>query len=172
MKNYVLITFFLMNSFCFKGYANDNLDYFKEFIYQENIDNTDPENPTTQTRYLMSAWDKKINLENGDSLNVIVSLFLLSDQNYVAFYKENLFQKDAPGQFLPRGCRKITGKWNVPEDKLILPGLGFATKALINGQQGVLLKITEKIISSEAVSLETETSYGFSNMTLQQQFCW
>lgn len=172
MKKSVGIVLLLILNICLRAHANDNLDYFKEFLYQENIDQTDPENPTIHTRYLMSAWDKKVALPNGDALNILVNIFLLPDQSYVAFYKENLFQKNLPNQFIPKGCRKITGQWSVPNENLILPGLGFATKTLINGQQGILLTITEKIISTEAASFQTETSYGFSNSTLEQQFCW
>lgn len=169
MKNIFLALFLLLSSW---AHANESYDYFKQFLYQVEVDSTDPESPITSTRYVMSQWDKKIPLESGDKLNPSFSLFLLPEDKFVVYYRENIFPKGSDTTFYPRGCKKVEGTWSVPADRLILPGVGYAEKAIVQGKNGMSLVLTEKIISQEAVGAQTNAELGFSNQTIDQQFCF
>jgi hypothetical protein len=170
MKKYLIAFAFVMTSaICL---ANDFEDYFKEFLYQVHVDDTDPENPITQSRYVMAFPKTQLPLANGDSISMRLSLFLLKDNQFVVYYNEMRHPQGNPNQFYPNGCKKISGTWSVPEQKLLLPGVGYAERTQIDAQQGMIIHLTEKLISDVTVNFEMQASYGFSNMTLEQQFCW
>jgi hypothetical protein len=157
-----------------KAWASDadDLAYFQQFLFQETVDNNDPENPVVSTRYLMSAYDTTKPLPNGDGLNAYAQLLLFPDFTFKVIYQENVFLKDRPGQFVPKGCKELNGSWSVQGGKLMLPGFGQLERALDHGQNGAKWTLTTKVISDEAVGFESIMGFGFSNMTKEQIRCF
>ena len=142
-------------------------------MYQETIDDTDPENIRVKTRYIMTSIDAPlVALPNGDSIKPYLQIFLLPNDEFVAYYNEYLHPQGNPNSFFPNGCKKITGKWSVPERNLLLPGIGHAESATVYGTQGMKIVITQKIISQELVNYSTNGSLGFGQQTMDQIFCW
>lgn len=171
MKN-ILFAFLIAATASLAHAAQPDLDYFKRFLYQEKVDDTDPENIKKSYRYVMTEFDKKIPLSTGEVLNPSMSLFLLADGTYVVYYRENIFPDSTSPGFRPAGCKKITGTWTVPEDKLILSGFGFATRARHMNQIAVEITLEQQIISKEAVGMATKGTLGFSNSGINEAFCF
>lgn len=152
--------------------ANADLDYYNQFLYQEEVDSRDPENPVVTTRYLMSEPFMEIPMPNGEKLGPRIAIVLFPDFTFKASYNEILYPKDSNGGFFPRGCVDLTGSWSVENGRLILPGIGYGERALSHGQNSVLVTFVQKIISNEAVGTSTNSSFGFSNMTKDQVKCF
>ncbi|WP_413290019.1 hypothetical protein [Bdellovibrio sp. HCB337] len=145
----------------------DDLAYFKQFIFEETIDDADPENVTTSTRYLMSEWDAKTKLPNGDELGINASLLLYQDFTFDLVYQESLFKAGSPG-FFPGACKAIKGTWSVQGGRLVVPGFGYLERALWHGQNAASLTITDVVISDAAKDFKTTMNFGFSNMPREQ----
>lgn len=150
----------------------DDLEYFKQFIHTHEVDETDPENPTHSYRTVQSQWDRKLPLPNGDQLGFVINLYINADETFTAFYKELLYPAATPGQFRPQGCRRVEGKWSVPDNQLILPGLGYATRTRYLDQVAIQVHITAPLISNEVVNQTTPAVLGYSNFGIEQEFCF
>ncbi len=149
-----------------------DLDYFRQFIHQHEIDNSDPETPVESFRTVMSQWNQKVPRADGTKLNYTINLYLFEDFRFVAFYKENVFPAAEDGSFRPAGCQRVEGQWSVPDDKLILPGLGFASKSTSNSQNAMSIVVEQQLISPESVNQPTLATLGFSNFGLDREFCF
>lgn len=152
--------------------GSGDLEYFKQFIHQHIIDNSDPETPFESFRTVLSQWDQKVPRADGTKLNYTITLYLFEDGKFSAIYKENVFPAIENGSFFPNGCRRVDGVWTVPEDKLLLPGLGYATRATRDGQNALSMVLEQQLISPESVQQPTLATLGFSNFGLDKEFCF
>ncbi len=167
---YLFLVLLTVLSFSKHAFANADVDYYRQFLYQEEVDDTDPENPIFSSRYLMSEWNKTVPLPNGDSINPTLQLLLRDNFTFTAFYKEMLIMKN--GGMMPKGCQKITGTWSVQNGRLMIPGIGYGERATFDGRNAVKITFAEVIMSKEVQGSSSVSDYGFSNYNPEQVPCF
>ena len=132
--------------------AEDDLEYFKQFIYRVETDDSDPDFPTSSHHFVMTQWDYNIPISATQYLTQTFTVYMLENFTYKAYFRENLH---TVGQdwFTPKGCRILEGTWSVPDQKLIFI---FNGKPLIEadryseeGQHAMLFHFLEGIIGPE-----------------------
>ena len=168
----VLVAALIMTFATLAQAAPGDLEYFKQFLYQKEVDNSDPETPRDQYRVVLSQFDIKIPRADGTKVNFYIKLYLMEDMKFTAFYSENIFPAVENGGFQPAGCKRVDGVWSVPEDKLVLPGLGFATKATRDSQSAISIVLDTQLMSPDTVGVPTLSTLGFSNIGIEQDFCF
>ncbi len=167
-----ILSLALMTIFTFSNVhaGDDDLAYFKQFLFQKENISDDIDFPEYQYRFVMTYWNDKVQLPDGRWLNPNLDVRLYEDGTFVAYYRENYYQNSTDLSFLPGPCKKMTGKWSVPGLQLILEGIGYADRAIVENKNA--LKITyDTDIISKITGHSVEASLGYSN-TDQVFFCW
>lgn len=172
MKFSLAVTFFttFLGSFSFA--APEDLEYFKQFLYQHNIDTSDPDFPQHEYRWLMSQYGYRIPLDEEHEMEPNISLFLLGDGAYKIVYNEYIFEKKDPTRFVPGTCKVIEGRWDVPDKNLELGPLAFGERVMVHDQHGVLLKFKENINRPGLKEAALPMSLGFGNYDISQARCF
>lgn len=152
--------------------APEDLEYFKQFLYQHNIDDSDPDFPKHEYRWLMSQYDFKIPLDDEHEMAPRVSLFLLENGTYKMVYDEFIFEKKDPTRFVPGYCKVIEGRWDVPDKNLELGSLALGERYMVYDQHAVLLKFQESINRSVLKGAAIPMSLGFGNYDITQARCF
>jgi hypothetical protein len=164
----ILVSLFSLNI----NAAEVDFEYFKQFLYQDEVDNSDPDFPNHQYRWLMSHYDLKISLDADHDLNPVISLFLLPDGHYKMVYKENIFDKKNANSFMPGKCKIIEGRWDVPDTNLLIDNLAYGTRHLENNQNAVMLYFKQNIFSPVLQGAPISMSLGFGNYDISQAKCF
>ena len=164
----LLLSFFASSSFA----ALEDLEYFKQFLYQHNIDNSDPDFPRHEYRWLMTEFGTRIPLDEKYEMNPRISLFLLGDGNYKMVYEENIFEKKDPSKFVPGYCKVIEGRWDVPDKNLEIDQLAFGERHMVYGQHAVLIKFKENINRSALKGFPISMAFGFGNYSIDEAKCF
>lgn len=148
----------------------DDLEYFKQFIYRKEEVGNDPDFPEYQYRYLMMKWNDMVQMPDGRYLNPSVSIRMYEDQTFLMVYKENYFQTPDSQQFMPGPCKKITGKWSVPDKQLMLEGVGYADRSQDEfGGLGIKLTYTQNLNSP---GLQGHSVIGGMGYGMETDFCF
>lgn len=164
MKYAVLLSFLLVGALSLEASAGPaDLAYFKEFIYKKENISDDPDFPEYQYRFLMTTWNDMVPLADGRYMNPGGSIYLYEDGTFLFTYRENYFEKPDAQQFIPGPCKKITGKWSVPDTKLVLEGVGSAERATVDGFNGIRLTYEKDLHSPGLKNHAVDASYAFSN---------
>jgi hypothetical protein len=166
--------FLIVISLCLFEVKADVIDreYFKQFLYQDKVDNSDPDFPKHEYRWLMSPYNLKIPLDADHDLNPWISLFLLEDGHYKMVYKENIFDKKNPDSFMPGACKVIEGRWDVPEKELNLDNLASGTRHFENNQNAVMLFFKQNIVSNVVQGVPISMTLGFGNYDIKDAKCF
>jgi len=144
--------------------ADENdLAYFKQFIYAKESIGNDPDFPQYQYRFIVTKWNDMVQMPDGRYLNPSVSIFLYDNGTFLMTYKENYFETPTSTQFSLGPCRKIEGKWSVPEKQLVLEGVGRADRAFVDGKNALDLIYDVNLNSQGLKDHHVESSYGYAN---------
>jgi len=151
--------------------ALDDLEYFKQFLYQDILDDSDPDFPKHSYRWLMSKYGTRIPLDQDHEMEPIISLFLLENGKYKLVYDEAIFDKKNPTQFVSGICKVIEGHWDVPDKLLVLDKLASADRFIVHDQNAALIKFNDNIGKPVLKDFPIPMSLGFSNYDISQAKC-
>lgn len=158
MKKLFILSVLLLS---FLALASDRA-YYEQFIYQEENTSDDPDFPAYQYRFLQDGLGTNFTTADGHKRNATIDIALYSDGSYKMKYKENELLDN--GGFYQVTCKEISGKWDVPEDKLILDGdLAFGYRHFADETNKVRMQMNQVIGSAEVKGLDIILEYGYSN---------
>jgi|GEM_PF-4325757 len=161
---FIIATFLVSFGYGLKASAGTaDVEYFKQFLYKKENTSSDPDFPSYQHRFLMTTWNDMIRRPDGKYLNPVSNLFMYEDGTFILIYKENYFDNPNGGSFFPGPCKKIQGRWSVPDKTLVLEGLGIGERTTIHGSQGVRLTYQRDIHSPQLKGHSVDAGYGISN---------
>ena len=154
--------------------GQEDLEYFKQFIYVVDTDNSDPDFPTSSHHFVMTKYDHQIPISATQFITQTFTLYMLDDGTYKAYHRENLH---TVGQdwFIPKGCRVLVGNWSVPETKLILTLDGktliAADRYIESGQHAMMFTFHQSIISPELKG-QTISAGAAQGTAMDDNFCF
>jgi hypothetical protein len=148
----------------------EDLAYFKQFLFKKENVSDDPDFPSYQVRFLMSTWNDKIPMANGKYLNAHGNLYLYENGTFVFRYSENYFDTPDANQFTPGPCKKLSGHWSVPDKNLVLDGIGYGERAMVDNFHAVRFTYTQDLHSPGLKGHSVNFAYGFSNT--EEIFCF
>lgn len=160
----LFVSFAILMSVSSSSFADENdVAYFKQFIYVKESIGNDPDFPQYQYRFISPKWNDMVPMSDGRYLNPSVSIFLYENGTFMMTYKENYFETPTSTQFMPGPCRKIEGKWSVPQKQLVLEGVGRADRALVDGKNAMELIYDVNLNSAGIKDHHVEASYSYGN---------
>lgn len=153
IKLLLAFTFLVLNASTPAQAADEDLEYFKQFMYRVETDNSDPDFPESSYHFLMTQWDFDIPIGNKQSLNTPMTIYMFEDGTFKMQYRENIIT-EGQSSFYPKACRIVNGKWSVPDTKLVLTMANGAVLAegarhFDNGKHEVLFTFVNYIVSAE-----------------------
>lgn len=152
--------------------APADLEYFKQFLYQDIEDKSDPDFPSHTYRWLMSKYNFKISIDDQYEMEPRTSLFLLENGTYKIVYDEMIFEKKDPSRFYPGFCKVILGRWDVPDKNLELDRLAVGERLMVNEQHAVSLQFKENINKPVLKDVPIPMTLGFGNYSIDQAKCF
>lgn len=134
--------------------GQEDLEYFKQFLYRVDADMSDPDFPQYTYFHLGTFWNFKIPMSSSHYMTIPTSFYLNENGTYEASYKEQLWKND--DTWMPGSrCLKFAGTWAVPDKTLLIykdgQVLAEGTRSTWSGQHAVTFTFRRQIISPEIV---------------------
>ena len=148
-------------------------DYYRQFMYVEEVINDGNGEVFSQWRWLMSQSEVQVN----DLKKIMVdsNMVLLPKDEYLFAVSETVMtrtSKTAPWvpEFSPTGfCPTVLkGTWSAPVGPMIVssPELNF-DQAVFDGRASAKVMFKAKILSPEITGTEATFDYGYSNTSME-----
>ncbi len=160
--------------------GDDDLAYFKQFLFAEESIGSDPDFPQVQYRYLMMN-DFTFKTPDQKTVHASASLQMFPDGHTVVVYREMIEMvfpgspAGTPPSLMPNGCKTFQGTWSVPDTQLIASDFGTGTRdyvATMYPPQAVKINFGENFISQGLQGSAATFYYGISNVASETDFCF
>jgi hypothetical protein len=149
--------------------GSDDEAYFKQFLYKEIVDASDPDFPLTSYQWLVAGFPFEVELDATNNLLIQFSILLFPDGKFLARYNDHI-QGKGSSSFYPRYCHIIEGEWSVPDANLILKDkqgrlLLEGSRYQNYGQHGILFSVRPGFPETEVRGV----SHDFSMVQSEQE---
>lgn len=155
--------------------GQDDLEYFKQFMYRVDVNDSDPDFPVSTYYFLGADYFHEIPISPTQYYTIAFDFYMFEDGTYKAQYRQNLHTRGNDG-FFPGPCKEFTGTWSVPDKRLVIVRDGRvlvqADRDFRHNQHAVKWTFEEAIVAPELKGQVIDGGIVQSNFPVEQSFCF